>query len=81
MDGVAWFRGQGRWQNSGYLPRPGDVIFFDWNGNVTLNHVGIVEKVEGKVIYIIEGSFTEVSCRQNRYSLEGYPIYGYGTTA
>ncbi|MCI9510671.1 MAG: CHAP domain-containing protein [Angelakisella sp.] len=54
MDGVAWFRGQGRWQNSGYLPRPGDVIFFDWNQDMVPDHVGIVEKVEGGMIYTME---------------------------
>ena len=78
VDGVAWFRGQGRWQNSGYLPRPGDVIFFDWNGDIVLDHVGIVEKVDGGVIYTIEGNSAGDRCRQNRYAVGSPLILGYG---
>lgn len=50
-DGVAWFRGQGRWKDSGYLPQPGEIIFFDWNEDGIPDHVGIVEKVDGEMIY------------------------------
>ena len=78
VDGVAWFRGQGRWQNSGYLPRPGDVIFFDWNGDIVPDHVGIVEKVDGGVIYTIEGNSAGDRCRQNRYAVGSPLILGYG---
>ena len=40
--GVAWFREQRRWKDSGYLPQPGEIIFFDWNGDMVPDHVGIV---------------------------------------
>ena len=49
--GVAWFREQERWKDSGYLPHPGEIIFFDWNEDGIPDHVGIVEKVDGGVIY------------------------------
>ena len=39
--------------------------------------VGIVEKVEGGVIYTIEGNSGDV-CRQNHYSLGYYEILGFG---
>lgn len=82
VDGVAWFRRQGRWQNSGYLPQPGDIIFFDWDtggGQDGIpDHVGIVERVEGGTIYTIEGNSAGDQCRQNRYTVESYLIYGYG---
>ena len=77
-DGVAWFRGQGRWQNSGYLPQPGDVIFFDWNGDMVPDHVGIVEKVEGGVVYTVEGNSAGDRCRENRYAFENSLILGCG---
>lgn len=83
VDGVAWFRGQGLWQSGRYSPQPGDIIFFDWdNGggqDGIPDHVGIVEKVEGGTIYTIEGNSFGDSCRQNRYTLGSYLIYGYGS--
>ena len=77
-DGVAWFKGQNRWRNSRYLPQPGDIIFFDWNQDMVPDHVGIVEKVEGGVIYTIEGNSAGDRCRQNRYAVGSPLIFGYG---
>ena len=82
VDGVAWFRGQGLWQNGRYSPQPGDIIFFDWdNGggqDGIPDHVGIVEKVEGGTVYTIEGNSIGDSCRQNQYAVGNHLIYGYG---
>ena len=50
-------------ENDSYKPLPGDIIFYDWNdsgiGDCTgaPDHVGIVEKIEGKYITIIEGNY------------------------
>ena len=44
-DGIAWFQGKGKWKSRGYSPAPGTLIFFDWNGDGTSDHVGIVEKI------------------------------------
>lgn len=44
MDGVSWLRSNGQWQNRNYEPQVGDIIFFDWDGDGTSDHVGIVEK-------------------------------------
>ena len=81
VDGVAWFRGRGRWQSSSHLPQAGDVIFFDWNGDMVPDHVGIVEKVEGGVVYTVEGNSAGDQCRRNRYAVESDLIYGYGKSA
>ena len=35
---------------------PGDIIFFDFNGNGQPDHVGIVERVSGNKVYTIEGN-------------------------
>ena len=35
---------------------PGDIIFFDFNGNGQPDHVGIVERVVGNNVYTIEGN-------------------------
>ena len=44
------------------------------------NHVGIVEKVENGMVYTVEGNSGD-SCRENRYAIGHYEIYGYGTPA
>ena len=41
--GSNWFKSRGLWQDGGYEPRAGDIIFFDWEGDGLTDHVGIVE--------------------------------------
>lgn len=79
--GVEWFRDRGLWQDNSYEPRPGDIIFFDWddeNGqDGESDHVGIVEKVENGTVYTVEGNSGD-SCRENHYAVGHYEILGYG---
>lgn len=37
-------------------PEAGDVIFYDWDGNGTSDHVGIVTAIEGNSWTVIEGN-------------------------
>ena len=76
-DGVNWFRGNGQWQGRNYEPAAGDIIFFDWGGDGTIDHVGIVEKCENGMVYTIEGNSGDV-CRQQCYPVGSGSIYGYG---
>lgn len=76
--GVNWFKAVGSWHESSYIPSPGDIIFFDWEVDGKVNHVGIVEKVENEVVYTIEGNSNGDMCRQKSYSLNSSVIYGYG---
>ena len=81
--GVPWFQERGLWQDNSYEPRPGDIIFFDWDDggqDGQSDHVGIVEKVENGRVYTIEGNSGD-SVRQNSYPIGYYEIYGYGTPA
>lgn len=56
--GASWFQGQGRWKGKGYTPSAGDFIFFDWNKDGQVDHVGIVVNVaNGRVIGINTGDF------------------------
>ena len=41
-DGVKWFESKGRFRDGSYTPVAGDIIFFDWGNNGTIDHVGIV---------------------------------------
>ena len=82
--GSNWFKDRGQWQDGGYEPRPGDLIFFDWNEkggsgpqDDVPDHVGIVERVENGVVYTVEGNSGD-SCRQRSYSVGHYEIWGYG---
>lgn len=81
--GIQWFRERGLWQDSSYEPRPGDLIFFDWDDegegqDGAADHVGIVEKVDGGIVYTVEGNSGNV-CRERQYAIGHYEIYGYGT--
>lgn len=82
--GSDWFKARGQWQDGGYEPRPGDLVFFDWDNKGSSgpqddvpDHVGIVERVENGVVYTVEGNSGD-SCRQNTYSVGHYEIWGYG---
>lgn len=57
------YKARGRWiEDDGYLPTPGDVIFYDWqddgrgNNAGSSDHVGLVVAVEGSTITVVEGN-------------------------
>ena len=85
VGGSNWFKARGQWQDGSYEPRPGDLIFFDWDDpggysgpqDDVPDHVGIVERVENGVVYTVEGNSGD-SCRQRSYSVGYYEIWGYG---
>ncbi len=79
-DGVDWFKKNGQWQDKNYEPATGDLIFFDWGNNGTIDHVGIVEKCENGIVYTVEGNSGD-ACKQQRYSVGNNFIYGYGAVA
>lgn len=80
-DGVKWFKENGKWQDRGYTPTPGTIIFFDWQKNGRRDgksdHVGIVEKCEKGVVYTIEGNSGD-AVKQNHYPVDSASILGYG---
>ena len=91
---IALFKALGSWQeNDAYVPAPGDYIFYDWNdsgvGDCTgaADHVGIVEKVSGQTITVIEGNYSNAVKRRtlavNGRYIRGYgvPKYGSGTAS
>lgn len=87
VTGSQWFKDRGLWQDNSYNPRPGDIIFFDWDNKGSSgpqdgesDHVGIVEKVENGIIYTVEGNSGD-TCKQNSYSIGSSVIYGYGCPA
>ena len=79
-DGVNWFKGKGQWQDKNYEPQAGDLIFFDWGSDGSIDHVGIVEKCENGTVYTVEGNSGD-ACKQQSYPVGSSSIYGYGCPA
>ncbi len=78
-DGMSWFANNGRlkYRDSGYVPKTGDIIYFDYEPNDVPNHVGIVNYSDGTNVYTIEGnSGNEV--KKNTYSINYTGILAYG---
>ena len=72
------------WQeNDAHVPAPGDLIFYDWQdsgkGDNTgaPDHVGMVEKVSGKTITVIEGNYHD-SVKRRTIQVDSKYIRGYG---
>ena len=86
--GVEWFTAQGRFKSrqSGYIPKPGDIIFYEWNPQNEgtgrddgADHTGIVEYVESGCVNTIEGnSGKDRKCDSWVYPLDYKCIEGYG---
>jgi cell wall-associated NlpC family hydrolase len=75
--GEAWFKERGQWQERGYTPQPGDIIFFDWDGDAVSDHVGIVESCDGSTIHTIEGNSGD-AVRRSSYGVNSSSIAGFG---
>lgn len=77
-DGVEWFVEHGQWAKRGATtPVAGDIIFFSWNSNSKIDHVGIVIGSDANYVYTIEGNSRD-KCRVKSYPLNSSVIYGYG---
>ena len=79
-DGVDWFHARGQFQDASYVPAAGDIIFFDWGNDGTIDHVGIVESVTNGVVNTIEGNSGDKVARRS-YNMGSDSIYGYGVPA
>jgi hypothetical protein len=81
---IELYKAHGRWMESdGYTPRPGDVIFYDWQDNGygdnmgSSDHVGLVINVSGSIINIIEGNCSDAVMYTSR-QINGRYIRGFG---
>lgn len=89
---IALYKNLGRWQEQeNMVPSPGDLIIYDWedtgSGDNTgdPDHIGIVEKVSGGTITVIEGNYDNAVKRRDlavngRY-IRGYCLPDYGALA
>lgn len=81
---IELFKKLGSWvEDDTYKPKAGDIIFYDWedsgkgDNKGTPNHVGIVEKVSGSTITVIEGNYNQ-AVKRRTLSINGKYIRGYG---
>lgn len=81
---IELFKALNSWiEDESITPKPGDVIFYDWNDNGVgdnrgnADHVGIVESVSNGVITVIEGN-NSCAVRRRTLAVNGRYIRGYG---
>lgn len=81
---IQLFKNMGSWEeNDAHVPGPGDYVFYDWDDSGvgddkgSADHVGIVEKVVGSTITVIEGNYSD-SVKRRSLAVNGRYIRGYG---
>lgn len=81
---IAKYKAHGRWEEGDdYLPKPGDVIFYDWDDNGagdnrgSSDHVGLVLSVTGDTVSVIEGNTSDMVAIRTRTRNQIY-IRGFG---
>lgn len=76
--GIPWFTSHGQWGDRSYTNiAPGDAIFFDWDGDGSADHVGLVVGTDGSRVYTVEGNSGD-ACKVKSYPLDYSCIKGYG---
>ncbi|MCG5218238.1 CHAP domain-containing protein [Streptosporangium sp. KLBMP 9127] len=71
-----WFKRQDAWSRT---PEPGALVFFDWSGSRKtgkIDHVGVVERVDGGRIHTIEANVDGVWLK--RKTRDEKKVVGYG---
>ena len=77
MDGANWFKSHNQFYYRGsYTPISGDYIFFDWDYDGWIDHVGFVDYCEDGIVYTVEGN-TSNQCKRRKYKTTSASIYGY----
>ncbi len=80
---TSWYKNRSIYYTSasGYIPKPGDMVFFNWGGGSSAQHIGIVTGVSGDRLYTIEGNTDGASgymCNGRTRSLGAGYVLGYG---
>ena len=89
---IELFKANGRWQEAdSYIPKTGDVIFYDWQdsgaGDNTgaPDHVGYVDHVADGTIFVTEGNYRDAvgtrEIRVNARYIRGYGLPDYASMA
>lgn len=83
---IALYQALGRWvENDRYEPLPGDLIIYAWDDGVNYadtdktsgaDHVGMVERVDGETIHVIEGNMNRAVNGYDGVARRAVPING-----
>ena len=82
---IKLFQDLGRWEeNDGYLPLPGDILYYDWDLSAKPDctgwpeHVGIVVGTYGPYIRVVEGNMDDGFAGYRTILRNDWCIRGYG---
>lgn len=62
---AAAYVSRGAYKSRSFKAQPGDLIFYNWDGNASLDHVGIVEELIAGGYRIIEGNKSDAVGRRS----------------
>lgn len=77
VDHAKWFKQHNAF---GTTPEPGAIVFFSWSGSNSLDdieHVGLVESVDGSTLHTIEGNTTGGNLMRKTRDVSQVVGYGY----
>jgi hypothetical protein len=79
---LKWYKNHSRYKSkkSGYKPKPGDFVFFDWEPNGSPNHIGIVISYEDGRVMSVEGNAARVRAGSKKYEGLSYGVGIYDNT-
>ena len=72
------FKQMERFQKRDYIPKMGDICYYDWQTDGVPDHVGIVESVSEGSVCVIEGNKND-SVERRHITVGSASVYGYGT--
>jgi hypothetical protein len=78
--GVSWYQKKGEWKWKGYAPKMGDIVYYDWNGDRVVDHVGLVESYNSSTgnITTIEGNYSD-QVKRRTINYKSSSIFGYAS--
>lgn len=78
-DGVAEYQKRRCWHwKNGYTPKSADLVFYDWNNDKVVDHVGLVENNNNGTITTIEGNYQD-QVKRRVINANSQFIFGYAS--
>lgn len=76
--GVQWYQNHNAWQwKDHYIPRAGDLVYYDWNYDSVVDHVGLVVNCQNGKITTVEGNYRD-QVKSRYVNAKASSIFGYG---
>ena len=66
--------------NSGYVPKTGDIVYIDWSGGNTPNHVGMIYIGKDGTVKMLHGNNSEGKVQLQSFDYPKQFVVGYGDT-